>query len=390
MLRILSIPAVQGQRLATVMLIVGASIGLAISLPIERNSITPSEPTQQFNVKPEAVAATAREQVVAVTNAASSGQPNLQYQQQDAPKGDQVTPPAASSSSVTYANEQPLVQEAPLVAITVPLSGAAAVSNPTKLKRDSRAKLTSLELDTLETGFLHPHLHPDPPYPLSAGTKDSGYDYDSGKNSYGKQASDWTLYDQGNDGLYDKYGDKGWNDQGHDSHSAYGKHDSYGNSYQSQNGGHSSGYYSRNRGYGYEKHYAYDKEVASKQHADNHNDYGNQHGLHDYYGNAASIGHHNQGHDRYGQLSRYGNHGYGKRGSDLAAHYDYGHDHNKGHYYAQHIPVQHHNSPPSNEHYHHSSYGGNGYSHSSPVQHKTSYSDYSPYVGYPSSYPSYY
>lgn len=56
-----------------------------------------------------------------------------------------------------------------------------------KLKRDSRAKVTSLELDTQETGYLPPAYQ----------TADSGYGYDAGKNTYGKQASDWSLYDQG-------------------------------------------------------------------------------------------------------------------------------------------------------------------------------------------------
>lgn len=110
----------------------------------------------------------------------------------------------------------------------------------------------------------------------------------------------------GNHGLYDKYGDKAWADQANQQHSNHGKHDSYGNSYNNAGANHGSGYYSRDRGYGYEKHYAYDKEVASKQHSDNHNSYGANHGLHDYYGNSGSNAHANHGHDRYGQLSRYG------------------------------------------------------------------------------------
>lgn len=56
-----------------------------------------------------------------------------------------------------------------------------------KLKRDSRAKVSTVELDTQETGYL----------PTAYQTADSGYGYDAGKNSYGKQASDWSLYDQG-------------------------------------------------------------------------------------------------------------------------------------------------------------------------------------------------
>lgn len=226
------------------------------------------------------------------------------------------------------------------------------------------SKVSPSELETQETGYL-PSAYPS--------ATESDYGYDSGKNTYGKQASDWSLYDQGNHGLYDKYGDKAWKDQGHSDQASHGKHDSYGNSYNSHGSGHGSGYYSRDRGYGYEKHYAYDKEVASKHHADNHNNYGSQHGLHDHYGNSASNSHAHQGHDKYGQASRYGNHGYGKRGSQLAANHDYGHNQNKGHYYS-------HSSPQSYQH---------SYSSHVPT-YRSTYSDYGPQIGYPSSYPSYY
>lgn len=68
-----------------------------------------------------------------------------------------------------------------------------------------------------------------------------------------------------------------------------------------------------------------------------------------------------------------GNHGYGKRGSNLAAHHDYGQNQNKGHYYSQ-------SSQPS---------AYSSYSSHVPT-YKSTYSDYSPQIGYPSSYPSYY
>lgn len=56
-------------------------------------------------------------------------------------------------------------------------------------KRDIKSTVThDDQLDTQETGFL-----PPPAYHNT----DSDYGYDSGKNSYGKQASDWSLYDQG-------------------------------------------------------------------------------------------------------------------------------------------------------------------------------------------------
>lgn len=61
-----------------------------------------------------------------------------------------------------------------------------------KLKRDSKAELASLELDTQETGYLG---SPDV-YQNAGADVDYGYGL-ANKNSYGKQASDWSLYDQG-------------------------------------------------------------------------------------------------------------------------------------------------------------------------------------------------
>lgn len=85
----------------------------------------------------------------------------------------------------TVANKmEAAVESKPLAAILPTASSPTAAQ---KLKRDSRAKVTSLELDTQETGYL----------PTGYQSTDSDYGYDSGKNTYGKQASDWSLYDQG-------------------------------------------------------------------------------------------------------------------------------------------------------------------------------------------------
>lgn len=78
-----------------------------------------------------------------------------------------------------------LAESAPVVA-TSKLESSKSEALP-KLKRDSRAKMTALELlDSQETGYLP-----------NAYQTDSDYGYDSGKNTYGKQAADWSLYDQG-------------------------------------------------------------------------------------------------------------------------------------------------------------------------------------------------
>lgn len=56
-------------------------------------------------------------------------------------------------------------------------------------KQPSAASLTD-HLETQETGYLH-----NGPAPYSHSPAEGGYNYD--KNAYGKQAADWSLYDQG-------------------------------------------------------------------------------------------------------------------------------------------------------------------------------------------------
>lgn len=63
-----------------------------------------------------------------------------------------------------------------------------ANSSPSQGNRVLRSTAHS-ELDTQETGFHLPQAYPS--------AVESDYGYDSGKNAYGKQASDWSLYDQG-------------------------------------------------------------------------------------------------------------------------------------------------------------------------------------------------
>lgn len=84
------------------------------------------------------------------------------------------------------------------MAIISARSASLGSSSPTfessvgEVKRDSPTKASSVELEPQETG----HFLPDAGYPHTQ-TADSGYGYDAGKNAYGKQASDWSLYDQG-------------------------------------------------------------------------------------------------------------------------------------------------------------------------------------------------
>lgn len=68
-----------------------------------------------------------------------------------------------------------------------------------KTKRETTLSATE-HLDTQETLDYHhltPPVHHHSSYQAPATTAESDYGYDSGKNAYGKQASDWSLYDQG-------------------------------------------------------------------------------------------------------------------------------------------------------------------------------------------------
>lgn len=130
-------------------------------------------------------------------------------------------------------------------------------------------------------------------------------------------------------GLHDKYGDKAWTDAGYQSHASHGKHDSHSNVQNAHGSDQGSGYYSRDRGYGYERQYAFDRVVDSKSHSNNHQQYANTRGLYDQYGAKNDYNFNKGGHEKYGLANKYG-HGYRQLGS----HDDYAHSNNQavGHY----------------------------------------------------------
>lgn len=96
--------------------------------------------------------------------------------------------PAAEVAKTTIVEATSNSQQQP---VEIQRKLPATLSN--KIKRDSQnqveaAESSIVELDTQETGFGLPGHY---------NKADSDYGYDSGKNTYGKQASDWSLYDQG-------------------------------------------------------------------------------------------------------------------------------------------------------------------------------------------------
>lgn len=124
------------------------------------------------------------------------------------------------------------------------------------------------DLSVAETGYHH---YPD----YSAGHKHA---------AYGHHAGDHADHHGAAYGAKDHYADGAYGHNGHNHYNDYGSHGAHGGHYGNHHNGYGHGLYTRNRGYGFEKHYAYDKELATHKNS------------HDYGSNGASGGH-------------YGNHG---------------------------------------------------------------------------------
>lgn len=114
---------------------------------------------------------------------------------QGAPLKDGFHPIIAEKQQALEAISQPKVSN--LAHVSSINDNSPTILN-SKIKRDTNNAVkdavkegssSSDHLDTQETGYLH---NPAPYH-----TSDSDYGYDSGKNAYGKQASDWSQYDQG-------------------------------------------------------------------------------------------------------------------------------------------------------------------------------------------------
>ncbi|XP_013793969.1 uncharacterized protein LOC106478006 [Limulus polyphemus] len=74
------------------------------------------------------------------------------------------------------------------------------------------------------------------------------------------------------------------------------------------------GLYSRNRGYGYQKAYGYDKEISAHDIGANSGAYGSKFGLSDKYGHSNLDAHNRYAHGAHAGHDRYGAHGYGRYG----------------------------------------------------------------------------
>jgi hypothetical protein len=160
-----------------------------------------------------------------------------------------------------------------------------------------KSHLKELELETAETGYA-PVL---------------SYD-NHGLSAYGKKAEDYESYDRGDKGLKDYYGDSGYGAHGLNKYSDH--HDSGHYNAKSGSEGHNygQGVWTRNRGYGYEKHYAYDKELSTSKYGGSHSDHKSSLGAHDKSATDKLSSYDKYGYNKYGGHAEHDSRDYGKYG----------------------------------------------------------------------------
>ena len=128
---------------------------------------------------------------------------------------------------------------------------------------------------------------------------------------------------------------------GHKKQAGWGDHGNHAGHHADHGYGHGHGLWTRNRGYGYEKHYAWDKELATNKHGHGHGSHGGHHGNHATYGHHGAAGHGGYGHHKHGHGAHHDEHHGGKYGHLLGHYGDHGHGyhaypHHGGHGYGNH------------------------------------------------------
>lgn len=160
-----------------------------------------------------------------------------------------------------------------------------------------KSHISEIELETAESGYA----------PVAV------YD-DHGLSAYGKKAEDYGSYGHADKGYKDYYGDTGYGNHGLNKYSDYQNSDHYGAKSGSQGHNYGQGLWQRNRGYGYEKHYAYDKELSTNKHGGAHSDHDSHYGAHDQSGHKALQSHDKYGHNKYNGKTGHESNDYGKYG----------------------------------------------------------------------------
>ncbi len=128
-------------------------------------------------------------------------------------------------------------------------------------------------------------------------------------------------------GYKDYYGDSGYGNHALNKYSDSHDSDHYGAKSGHHGHQYGSGLYSRNRGYGYEKHYAYDKELATSKHSGSHGAHDSHYGAHDHSSKGGLSSYDKYGHNKYGGNSGYENNDYKKYGHLLGSHGNQGYGH---------------------------------------------------------------
>lgn len=93
-----------------------------------------------------------------------------------------------------------------------------------------------------------------------------------------------------------------------------GSKDKYGGQSAHYGNNYGNGLYTRDRGYGYEKHYAYDKELATKAYGSEHADKASNYGDHAKYDHSGLYSHGSSGHHKSGENKKYSAIGHNKYG----------------------------------------------------------------------------
>ncbi|XP_076319476.1 uncharacterized protein LOC143230218 [Tachypleus tridentatus] len=138
--------------------------------------------------------------------------------------------------------------------------------------------------------------------------------YGSGHSDYGHLNSGYGAHGYG--AFRDKaaHGAYAHGDAGVDADSAYRNLKAQGAVGAAHSNFKDKGLYARNRGFGYEKAYAYDKQLAAHDIGAKSGAYGQKFGLSDVYGHSNLDAHNKYAHGAHGAHDRYGAAGYGRYG----------------------------------------------------------------------------
>jgi hypothetical protein len=164
--------------------------------------------------------------------------------------------------------------------------------------------------------------------------------------------------------------DSGYDDHMLKKYSDHGQHDKYGGAHSSHGSKHGNGLYTRDRGYGYEKHYAYDKELATKAYGADHSDRAHHYGDHGKHSTESLVDHGSSGHRSAGSAAKYGGSGH-RRHSHAAGAYGDHHAKHGANAHSAYQPYTEYSAEPAYAAEYAPSYPSSGYS--APSTYRSAY-----------------